>query len=60
MWAALVWNGRDVTDRRALEERLSHQASHDPLTGLPNRTLLINRLESAIDGRTAPHAPGWR
>ena len=48
-----MWNGRDVTDRRALEERLSHQASHDPLTGLPNRTLLINRLESAMDA--APH-----
>ena len=49
----LVWNGRDVTDRRALEDRLSHQASHDPLTGLPNRTLLINRLETALAGR--PH-----
>ncbi len=50
----VVWNGRDVTDRRALEDRLSHQASHDPLTGLPNRTLLIDRLETALDGRIAP------
>jgi diguanylate cyclase (GGDEF)-like protein/PAS domain S-box-containing protein len=49
----LVWNGRDVTDRRALEDRLSHQASHDPLTGLPNRTLLIDRLDTALAGRPA-------
>ena len=53
----LVWNGRDVTDRRALEDRLSHQASHDPLTGLPNRTLLIDRLVSAIGARS-PAAGG--
>jgi PAS domain S-box-containing protein len=32
----LVWDGRDVTDRRAFEDELSHQALHDPLTGLPN------------------------
>lgn len=28
----LVWNGRDVTDRRAFEDELSRQALHDPLT----------------------------
>jgi len=44
----LVWNGRDVTDRRALEEELSHQASHDSLTGLPNRSLLLRRLDEAL------------
>ena len=31
------------------EERLIHQASHDPLTGLANRTLFMQRLESALD-----------
>jgi diguanylate cyclase (GGDEF)-like protein/PAS domain S-box-containing protein len=47
----LVWNGRDVTDRRALEDELTHQASHDPLTGLPNRTLMLSRLDTAIRSR---------
>jgi len=53
----LVWNGRDVTERRALEDRLSHQASHDPLTGLPNRTLLIDRLEAALSRQTPVATP---
>jgi diguanylate cyclase (GGDEF)-like protein/PAS domain S-box-containing protein len=44
----LVWNGRDVTERRALESELTHQAHHDPLTGLPNRALLLRRLEGAL------------
>ena len=44
----LVWNGRDVTDRRAFEDELSRQALHDPLTGLPNRMLLLNRLTEAL------------
>jgi diguanylate cyclase (GGDEF)-like protein/PAS domain S-box-containing protein len=34
----------DVTDRHHLQTRLHHQATHDPLTGLPNRTLLFDRL----------------
>jgi diguanylate cyclase (GGDEF)-like protein/PAS domain S-box-containing protein len=44
----LVWNGRDVTDRRALEDELTHQASHDSLTGLPNRDVLLKRLDEAL------------
>ena len=39
---------RDMSDRKALEARLQHQATHDPLTGLPNRTLLLDRLEMAM------------
>ncbi|KQT54983.1 diguanylate cyclase [Aureimonas sp. Leaf454] len=37
---------KDVTDRKKAEERLLHDALHDQLTGLPNRELFIDRLES--------------
>jgi len=42
----------DVTGTVAVEERLRHQASHDALTGLPNRTLLEERLSAAVDAVT--------
>lgn len=45
---ALVMIARDVTDRTYAENALAHQALHDILTGLPNRTLLNDRLEHAI------------
>ncbi len=34
----------EITERRAAEVQLAHQATHDALTGLPNRTVLIERL----------------
>jgi diguanylate cyclase (GGDEF)-like protein len=39
---------RDITARRQAEERLLHDAIHDALTGLPNRTLFMDRLGQAI------------
>ena len=42
---------QDVGERRALEERLSHQATHDTLTGLPNRALFLDRLAHALARR---------
>jgi diguanylate cyclase (GGDEF)-like protein/PAS domain S-box-containing protein len=38
----------DITERKRMEEALRHQALHDPLTDLPNRVLLLDRLEHAI------------
>jgi diguanylate cyclase (GGDEF)-like protein/PAS domain S-box-containing protein len=45
---AIVANFRDITERKVLEEELSHQAFHDSLSGLANRALLLDRLEHAL------------
>lgn len=48
---------RDVTDQQLHARQLEHQATHDGLTGLPNRTAFVRRLEEACgavgDGRSA-------
>ncbi|MGH2675552.1 MAG: EAL domain-containing protein [Actinomycetota bacterium] len=40
----------DITERKALEERLEHHALYDPLTGLANRVLFADRLGHALAG----------
>lgn len=47
--AGLVITGHDVTAQREVEDRLSHDATHDPLTRLPNRVIVDDRLSHALD-----------
>jgi diguanylate cyclase (GGDEF)-like protein/PAS domain S-box-containing protein len=44
----IVLNGRDVSERKAFEEQLTHQAFHDPLTNLANRALFTDRVQHAL------------
>ena len=46
--AHLIMHIEDITDRKALEAELTHRALHDPLTGLPNRALLLDRIAHAL------------
>ena len=47
----------DVTEIKAAEERILHDAIHDNLTGLPNRELFLDRLSSALVQVNRPGAP---
>lgn len=44
----MIGQTEDITERKALGDRLAHQAIHDPLTGLPNRTYFIDRLRKTL------------
>jgi diguanylate cyclase (GGDEF)-like protein/PAS domain S-box-containing protein len=52
-----VLNIRDVTERMQFEDRLSHQAFHDPTTGLANRALFCRRTVHALERHDQGHAP---
>ncbi|MCW9089471.1 MAG: EAL domain-containing protein [Gammaproteobacteria bacterium] len=43
-----ISTGKDITDLMEAEERLHHLATHDPLTGLPNRDLMLDRLQQSL------------
>ncbi len=51
----LRFSMRDVTQRRIVEEQLRHQAMHDPLTGLANRTLCLDRIHQVMQRAQRHH-----
>ena len=44
----IVLNSRDVSERKAFEDQLAHQAFHDPVTNLANRALFADRVQQAV------------
>ncbi len=44
----LIFQIQDITDKKLAEEKLQYEATHDALTGLPNRALFLQRLENAL------------
>lgn len=44
----IIFQIQDITDRKLSEEKLQYEATHDNLTGLPNRALFTTKLEQAL------------
>lgn len=53
-----VINAHDITLRKNAEQALLHQAHHDPLTGLSNRALLLERMQRINNGQKSNHQTG--
>ena len=47
---------RDITAQKQAEDQLKHLATHDPLTNLPNRNLIQDRMEQALAGASGTSA----
>ena len=45
----IVYNARNITERKHAQEELLFSATHDALTGLPNRAFFLGRLQSVVD-----------
>jgi diguanylate cyclase (GGDEF)-like protein/PAS domain S-box-containing protein len=52
----IVLNSRDVSERKAFEEQLAHQAFHDPVTNLANRALFAERVRHAVARNRREHS----
>jgi diguanylate cyclase (GGDEF)-like protein/PAS domain S-box-containing protein len=53
----IVLNTRDISERKAFEEQLQHQALHDPITDLANRALFRDRVQHALDRQARGRHP---
>jgi diguanylate cyclase (GGDEF)-like protein/PAS domain S-box-containing protein len=53
----IVLNTRDVSERKAFEQQLAHQAFHDAVTGLANRALFKDRVEHMIERQSRDNLP---
>jgi diguanylate cyclase (GGDEF)-like protein/PAS domain S-box-containing protein len=53
----IVLNTRDISERKAFEEQLSHQAFHDSVTNLANRALFRDRVEHALERQQREDRP---
>jgi len=53
----LIFQIQDIEDKKRAEEKLQYEATHDSLTGLPNRALFLSKLDEAIE--TAQRNPSY-
>jgi diguanylate cyclase (GGDEF)-like protein/PAS domain S-box-containing protein len=59
VFAGYRGTGSDITARKMTEQRVHHVAQHDVLTGLPNRSLLQDRLGQAVAWANRSGHPVW-
>ena len=56
--AGRLWSYRDITDRKVAEAKIEQLAFYDPLTQLPNRRLVLDRLRHALVASNRSHELG--